>query len=60
MHLSQELVFEKSGKMVKQIFLMSFGLGITTALAVTFIFKFNPQQEILFIWNSILQVMLYG
>lgn len=35
---------------------MSFGLGIITALAVTFIFKFSPQQEVLFVLNSILQV----
>ena len=50
------IIIKKSLKMVKHIFLMSFGLGIITALAVTFIFKFIPQQEVLFVLNSILQV----
>ncbi|MGO4820102.1 MULTISPECIES: hypothetical protein [unclassified Flavobacterium] len=50
-----KIIIQKSLKMVKHIFLMSFGLGSTTALAVTFIFKFNPQQGVLLILNSILQ-----
>ncbi|NRT14425.1 hypothetical protein HNP99_000765 [Flavobacterium sp. 28A] len=50
-----KIIIKKALKMVKHIFLMSLAMGIITAVAVTFIFKFNPQQEVLFVLNSMLQ-----
>lgn len=52
-----KIIILKSLKMVKHILLMSFALGILTAGAVTFIFKFNPQQEILLALNNMLQAV---
>lgn len=52
-----KIIIKKALKMVKHIFLMSFALGIITGVALTFILKFNPQQEVLFVLNSMLQVI---
>jgi hypothetical protein len=56
-----KIVIQKSIKMIQHVFLMSFCLGLGTAVAITLIFKNNANQEVLVVLNTLLRAMaLFG
>jgi len=51
------VVIQKSIKMIQHVFLMSFCLGLVTAVVITLIFKNNANQEVLVALNTLLRAM---
>ncbi len=49
------IIIEKSLKMVKHIYFMSFSLGIIAAALINLIIKFNQQLEVFYVINTTLQ-----